>query len=864
MVRVTNYIYILLVANTVLTFGISAFVHEYSVMMFVDFAAFLAGILTLMTLSKNSESSSFCSSPLDSHRKSLFEDSQSVMQPLSSNRRIDMAHTTTAYPLDSALCKEMVKRIPLGVLVLDENLKFESSNLAARRILGLTESREIDSEELRAVMSQIKGLKVRGEMHAFAMSQIIEDLAKVKLSPIAQEKESSGICAEKVIEMNYLSVSPPRGKRFNYSSSDNPGDASPTGRLSLRAPSREGFQTPEALRNSIALEKLEKEVSFLELFESVEGQSAFFIKSMKEFSAQREDIIIDGVFKAENKQSENLIEFEIFGAMNYQHNAPDKVVMTIKDLTKREFISVAEDNSEFKDNLINSFSHELRTPLNQTISSLECARDDTQVPNAAKSSFIVPALRSLGLLLSIIKDIIDLSQLRRRKLHPYIRDFNLKEQLEHCLELVEQNANSKGITCKLTYDEELDDRIHSDRERVCQIVLNLVLNSLKFTPAQGFIHLMAKRTLLGAQISVEDSGRGMTAEQQSRLRQSFENWEIMAKISEESTGAGFGLFLSNQLSLMLSPNNLIGLEVTSKFEKGTLFAFEIENRLYHRLSSASSPGLPPTNKRKLSSSYLKFIDVDHKDLACAQVEKRIPNSYSNISLRKVSCESNPSISGLNYLRAESFEHLSRKSMLETISYQPAEDRAEEDHQTDESECIIVSRQSVRSINAHSNQIKKIPLQEQQRATGGLTASRCQCNPVLIVDDDGMNLAALESLASTFNIKVDKAENGREAVNKYRERLAGLCGKDCQLYKLIIMDLNMPVKNGTSATIIIRSMERVNSLERISIVGCTAYAQDKMSECIEAGMDTCYQKPVTKRDMAEILVKACLKQQAANP
>ena len=109
---------------------------------------------------------------------------------------------------------------------------------------------------------------------------------------------------------------------------------------------------------------------------------------------------------------------------------------------------------------------------------------------------------------------------------------------------------------------------------------------------------------------------------------------------------------------------------------------------------------------------------------------------------------------------------------------------------------------------------------------------CTCTPILIVDDNAFNLFTLELMITYhFKLKCDQAFNGQEAVDKVQQRRA--CTKCSGLYKLMFMDISMPVLDGYEATVIIREIEAVRSY----IVGLTAHnTQSHKDKCMESGMN----------------------------
>jgi len=137
------------------------------------------------------------------------------------------------------------------------------------------------------------------------------------------------------------------------------------------------------------------------------------------------------------------------------------------------------------------------------------------------------------------------------------------------------------------------------------------------------------------------------------------------------------------------------------------------------------------------------------------------------------------------------------------------------------------------------------VQEQKRKEG------C-CPMILVVDDDAMNHFAMEKILKSLKLKYELAFNGREAISKYKLRIAAPCKNKCGGFKLIITDNNMPLMEGVSATHLIRDFESSNTLARSVIIGCTAYTDKPAEHYVNNGMNDCIFKPVSVSKMKQII------------
>ena len=253
--------------------------------------------------------------------------------------------------------------------------------------------------------------------------------------------------------------------------------------------------------------------------------------------------------------------------------------MLLRDTTLRDQIVSLEASNKYKDHLLASVSHELRTPLNGTINLVETALSSKQIPNNIKEDLLAPALNSSKFLLHIINDILDMSQIKAEKLRLIFQEANIKETIMNAVKLLVLNARMKGILLELTMDPETPTMFCTDHVRLSQIVLNLVHNSIKFTP-QGRVSVKVQPVngMPWIKVIVKDSGIGMTKEDIKKLFNVFTHIELHNRVNINPTGAGLGLSIAHNLAQLLGPKESNGIKVNSVPEQGSTFSFIIDDR----------------------------------------------------------------------------------------------------------------------------------------------------------------------------------------------------------------------------------------------------------------------------------------------
>ena len=479
------------------------------------------------------------------------------------------------------------------------------------------------------------------------------------------------------------------------------------------------------------------------------------------------------------------------------------IVVNVADTTDRDSLIAAQASSEYKSRLLSSVSHELRTPLNGSINFIEESLFDTTIPKTTKDKWLIPALRSNRLLLSLVNDILDFSQMHAGKLRLVFESRSIVDTAKECLELVEIQAKKKNL--RLTLENNLvpeQERILTDHNRVRQVILNILSNAVKFTFEGGVTLILDSSsvgipqgnqaeggyTLKGVRVTCKDTGIGISAEDQKKLFKAFEKIDLGAKAFINSTGAGLGLLISNSLVQKLSPedlplkkSNIIQFE--SKVDVGTTFSFDI----YH-------------HNEKIRK--IKYIDL----------EKSSSEEHSVFSEHGLEIKT---IAELN--RLLSFTTAKRIS----------------------SQGLLLGRdsrtQGLIQTSSNFDTLISIPSQAQ---------INCKCPRVLIVDDDPFNLTALDQILKRLQIPCHWAFNGKEAIEKIEARQHNRCGASCRQYKIMLLDCNMPIMDGFETARRLRAMEKRGEIDRIKIIACTAFVQQSDEDrAREAGMDDFSTKPI---------------------
>ena len=207
-----------------------------------------------------------------------------------------------------------------------------------------------------------------------------------------------------------------------------------------------------------------------------------------------------------------------------------------------------ESANKAKSDFLASMSHELRTPLNAVIGFSQVLQDQDFGPlNEKQKEYVLDILESGKHLLNLINDVLDLSKVEAGKMELQLSPVVVGDLLTGSLVMIKEKAMKHGITLKTDIPEELSHfEMLADERKFKQILFNLLSNASKFTPAGGAITLSARRMAEGKgeviQVSVKDTGIGITPENQGKVFESF--YQVSGSLTSKTSGTGLGLPLA--------------------------------------------------------------------------------------------------------------------------------------------------------------------------------------------------------------------------------------------------------------------------------------------------------------------------------
>jgi signal transduction histidine kinase len=242
------------------------------------------------------------------------------------------------------------------------------------------------------------------------------------------------------------------------------------------------------------------------------------------------------------------------------------------ELLQRQHLEL-EQASQLKSQFLANMSHEFRTPLNAilgyTSMLLQGVSGEVSPPQKNKMLRVDSNARHL---LSIINDILDISRIEAGKMPLHLEEFEMPALISELLAEVEPLIQKAKLQT-LTEVQLAGSMVHSDRQKVKQIVLNLLTNAIKFTP-QGEVKVVVRsdEERRELRIAVQDTGIGIATQDHDKVFEDFRQAD--SSVTREYGGAGLGLAICRRLAKMLDGR----IELHSELGGGSTFTLVIPRK----------------------------------------------------------------------------------------------------------------------------------------------------------------------------------------------------------------------------------------------------------------------------------------------
>ena len=519
-------------------------------------------------------------------------------------------------------------------------------------------------------------------------------------------------------------------------------------------------------------------------------------------------------------------------------------------------VEKAESANRAKSTFLSNMSHDIRTPMNAIIGFTTLALSNIDDTDRVKD-YLGKTLASSNHLLSLINDVLDMSRIESGKIHLEEVEVNLSDVLHDLKTIVSGQIYAKQLELYMDAMDVTDEDVYCDKTRLNQILLNLLSNAIKFTPAGGTVSVRV-RQLAGKvhgcgqyEFRIKDNGIGMSQEFAQKIFEPFER-ERTSTVSRIQ-GTGLGMAITKNIVDMMGGT----IEVQTAQGKGTEFTVCVPMR-------AQTEQRPVEKITELEG--LKALVVDDDFNTCDSVTKM---------LVKVGMRAEWTLSGKEaVLRARQSIEMSDVYHAYIIDWRlPDMNGIEVTRQIrslhDDTPIIILTAYDWSDIEVEAkaagvtafcakpmfmsdlretlmSALGQKPADAVQRLLPEKNAD-FKGKHILLVEDNELNREIAQEILREYGFLVDSAENGAVAVEKVSTAAPGS-------YDLVLMDVQMPIMDGYTATRKIRALDDP-ARAKLPILAMTANAFDEdRRNALESGMNGFLSKPIVIDDLVQELHK----------
>ncbi len=530
----------------------------------------------------------------------------------------------------------------------------------------------------------------------------------------------------------------------------------------------------------------------------------------------------------------------------------DEMIRNEREQKKRleDALMQAKEASRAKSVFLSNMSHDIRTPMNAILGFTGLAISHIEEKEQVEE-YLKKIMTSGNHLLSLINDVLDMSRIESGKMRLNENLCSLPDVLHDLRNILQNDMRAKQLELFMDAVDVVNEEIYCDKLRLNQVLLNLLSNALKYTPAGGIVNLCiiekpgAPAGYANYEITIKDTGIGMTEEFVTRIFEPFEREKSTTASGIE--GAGLGMAITKNIVDMMNGTIDVKSEQGVGTEITVCFTFRLgsEPKVYNEI-----PWLK--GKRALVVDD-DFDTCDSVSFMLGQLGMRAEWTLSGkeavLRTHQASTRGDgygvyiidwmlPDMNGLEVTRRI------RKEMGEDVIIMvlTVYDWADIENEAKEAGVTAFCNKPLFMSELHSclysisNQEKAASKLEATGAVSGDEEKIHFTGRILLAEDNELNQEIAKTILEEVGLTVEIAENGQIALDMLQKSEPGY-------YQLILMDVKMPVMNGYEATRAIRKLED-KELASIPIIAMTANAfEEDKREALMSGMNGHTAKPI---------------------
>lgn len=578
------------------------------------------------------------------------------------------------------------------------------------------------------------------------------------------------------------------------------------------------------------------------------------VETCKEIKKHPRYINTPIIFITANQNDKILLDAFSAGAVDYitKPFKPLELIARIENHLKfKQARDDVEEASKIKSQFVATMSEEMKTPLQSILGITELL---FQTGLNSQQYELLKTLKYRGEnLFLIINDILEYSKLEAKVITLNSSEFNLINELDNLLTLVEIKTAQKKIDITYFIDSYLPPNWLGDSLRIRQILLHLINNAIKFTDSGEIIIKVEiaenhpeNTNLFKIKFIVKDTGIGIDKVAKNKIFQSFSQIDTS---SRKYGGSGLGLTISQQLV------NLMGgeIHVNSEKNKGSQFSFSIPLEFSKHISIKDFPQFSsytalvwdknPNNRKFISINLKKLsIKVDETKNPEVLINKlSSPHNIYNLIFISIDNISLEAIKTINQLRLKNSAKLILIGFQDSISIEDTFSKIDYSYYLKKPLTYSSLYQCIKTLTAPQKKNKSTA--KNQAQITNIKENENQSLKILLVEDNRINQKVISLQLKKLGYRADIVNDGKECLNVLTK----------QKYDILLMDCEMPVLDGYETTKVIRESE-TNGINTI-IIGLSGNPlEDDKNKYLKIGMDDYLTKPIPINTLKDILNK----------